>query len=283
MLTKLFKYDFRGIGRMLFPFTLLVIAVAAVGCGAMIGTKFLSDLSIESTASLALGTALVMIAGAAALGVIAYAVLAFIAIFARFYKNFFTDEGYLTFTLPVKTHQLMFSKLFSTIIWALISGTVTLSLSFLMIGTASTPKEKLFTGELFASAAEFIKVVFNGAEPKMVIPTLICFAAQGLCTLCMVFLAITLGGNIARRAKVFASVGFYFALSSAVQTVMVVATVVVSTVAAKASFGRLLLDGMQAGDCYALLLSSIAAVYAAVAVVEFIITNAILKKHLNLA
>ena len=152
-----------------------------------------------------------------------------------------------------------------------------------MIGTASTPKEKLFTGELFASAAEFIKAVFNGAEPKMVIPTLICFAAQGLCTLCMVFLAITLGGNIARRAKVFASVGFYFALSSAVQTVMVVATVVVSTVATKASFGRLLLDGMQAGDCYALLLSSIAAVYAAVAVVEFIITNSILKKHLNLA
>lgn len=39
----------------------------------------------------------------------------------RFYKNFFTDEGYLMFTLPVKTSDLLFSKLLVAVLWRFIS------------------------------------------------------------------------------------------------------------------------------------------------------------------
>ena len=39
----------------------------------------------------------------------------------RFYKNFFTDEGYLMFTLPVKTSDLILSKTLVAVIWRLIS------------------------------------------------------------------------------------------------------------------------------------------------------------------
>lgn len=39
----------------------------------------------------------------------------------RFYRNFFTDEGYLMFTLPVKVSDLLLSKLLVAILWRLIS------------------------------------------------------------------------------------------------------------------------------------------------------------------
>lgn len=39
----------------------------------------------------------------------------------RFYKSMFTDEGYLTHTLPVTSHQLLLSKVITMIVWNLIS------------------------------------------------------------------------------------------------------------------------------------------------------------------
>ena len=44
---------------------------------------------------------------------LALPVVTFVLIFIRFYKNFFTDEGYLTFTLPVSRRKLMLSKIIS--------------------------------------------------------------------------------------------------------------------------------------------------------------------------
>ena len=40
-----------------------------------------------------------------------------IFVLIRFYKNFFTDEGYLTFTLPVKRSTLLNAKTANAMIW----------------------------------------------------------------------------------------------------------------------------------------------------------------------
>lgn len=52
----------------------------------------------------------------------------------RFYKNLFTDEGYLMFTLPVKTSDLLLSKALVAILWRLISD-VFIILSIMGIAT----------------------------------------------------------------------------------------------------------------------------------------------------
>ena len=56
------------------------------------------------------------------ISVIAVVAGIFIALFIvmqRYYKNFFSDEGYLTFTLPVKTGHLLGSKVISAVLWML--------------------------------------------------------------------------------------------------------------------------------------------------------------------
>ena len=46
---------------------------------------------------------------ACVMAIIASAVVTELLVFVRFYKNFFTDEGYLTFTLPVSRKDLLLS------------------------------------------------------------------------------------------------------------------------------------------------------------------------------
>lgn len=59
------------------------------------------------------------------------------AITTRYYKNVYTDEGYLTNTLPVTARQIILSKLFVGIIWSMITGIVVSLSIFSLVYTAS--------------------------------------------------------------------------------------------------------------------------------------------------
>ena len=76
---------------------------------------------------LAFGGLLVMFFGGSAAVIIAAEVLAIV----RFYKNMYSTEGYLTFTLPVTNHQHLISKLIAHVICSLTAvSTFTLLISF---------------------------------------------------------------------------------------------------------------------------------------------------------
>jgi hypothetical protein len=49
--------------------------------------------------------------------IIAIIVVSFVIVILRFYRNLMTDEGYLMFTLPVKPHQLIASKMYASVLW----------------------------------------------------------------------------------------------------------------------------------------------------------------------
>ena len=51
------------------------------------------------------------------ISLIAIVVVTIVMLIIRFYKNLISDEGYLMFTLPVKTHQLINAKMFASTIW----------------------------------------------------------------------------------------------------------------------------------------------------------------------
>ena len=71
------------------------------------------------------------------LAIIAACFLVFFIICAHFYRNLMTDEGYLTFTLPVKTSEILWSKLITAMLWTIIS-VVVIGLCVLMFVGLST-------------------------------------------------------------------------------------------------------------------------------------------------
>ena len=130
MLGKLLKYEFKACGRIFFPLYIGILFLAVVN-GVSIGSSlkdqdgFILDPNTLNTQGI---LTLVMVALFVALFVITI-----VLTIQRFNKNLLEDEGYLMFTLPVKTSYLILSKLLVALTYVIISAIVAL-LSFLIIG-----------------------------------------------------------------------------------------------------------------------------------------------------
>jgi hypothetical protein len=105
MLGKLMKYEFKATARIFLPMFAALLAMAAV-------TRLTLGLRLETPHIISMVLSIMLMVSAF--------VLTLILTIQRFYKNFMTDEGYLTFTLPVSTGRLIWSKLIVAAIWTLV-------------------------------------------------------------------------------------------------------------------------------------------------------------------
>ena len=111
MLGKLMKYELKATGRVLLPLYGAILLVSVLGA-----------FSLERMSEFEMG-ALVFVLVYTGLCV-ALVVLTLVLIIQRFNRNLLKDEGYLMFTLPVSVHSLLFSKLFSALLWCVLGGCV---------------------------------------------------------------------------------------------------------------------------------------------------------------
>ncbi len=120
MLKKLLKYDWKFFWKVPAVINLGIGILTLLGVMSMVSPLWTIDSSpIEAL----LGTSLFFYYIALFAGSIGVSVYAAI----RFYKNIYTDEGYLTNTLPVTPRLIILSKLLVSSLWNLITGFVILS------------------------------------------------------------------------------------------------------------------------------------------------------------
>ena len=161
-----------------------------------------------------LGTAVLI------LGLFVYLILTAVLIFKRFYKNFFTDEGYLTFTLPVKRNQLLFSKaLFGTITYSatVFVFIVTLFNLILMSYQPSTePTETISIITTLNNALGMgtsISVMYVFTVLLLIIAI---FVLLNCISVLFMYFCITIASMIAKKNKVISAVGIYYLSNSTV-------------------------------------------------------------------
>lgn len=110
MLSKLIKHEFKATARIILPLYLVLLVLTIVE-RVTISLKFKGPLEIIPGFSTM----------AYLFSIVAIIVISFVIIVNRFYKNLMTDEGYLMFTLPVSSQQIVNAKLLVSIVWTLIS------------------------------------------------------------------------------------------------------------------------------------------------------------------
>lgn len=126
MLRKLLKYDIK---YLLKPWIVTAVGsflLSFVGgyCAAMID----SEGSADYEALLVIG---IMLFG---ISIFCLGGISFIGSFVRFYHNLYTDEGYLTFTLPVRKGDILLSKFLAGII-SMGSGAIVIAIDFAVFVT----------------------------------------------------------------------------------------------------------------------------------------------------
>lgn len=140
MLGKLWKYDFKA--TWLYLILSYVILVGYTIVVKLTGIEIGMPKTVESFTwlmRLLLYVGFIIVA-------IGVQLFTYVQIIRRFYKNMFSDEGYLTNTLPVKPWELLVSKVLIGAFWIALTSLV-MALCLTVLGTA-LPQElrRLFSG-----------------------------------------------------------------------------------------------------------------------------------------
>lgn len=136
MLKKLFKYEWKFFWKVPTVINSFLIIMTIIGVISLASPFWEMDIAgIEIMLGLAVFFYILAIA-ACSIGVTAY-----IAI--RYYKNVYTDEGYLTNTLPVTARQIVLSKLCTGVIWSFITGIIVIASILSLVYTAMLSYEDI--------------------------------------------------------------------------------------------------------------------------------------------
>lgn len=218
MFTKLLKQDWRAGWGTLGVLCLICASAALMGGGTM------RYLVWASTQDEPMKLAVVLCVLTMVASIIAIVVCCVGALFFqlwRFYRSRFTDEGYLTFTLPVTTHEILLSSLINTFLGVLLMAVVAcVSLGGLLIlGFSGAVGFWIKAWELLQRLLQDVANSVTGEIVGYVLLTLAAGILGIICEIVMLMLCVTIGAMVAKKHKLLAAVGAYYGIQVAVTIV----------------------------------------------------------------
>lgn len=218
MFGKLLKQEWRASYRTQGILALSALGVGLLASGAMrlvFSTGRAMSAEVNS-GGVVLMSLLTMVLVACVISLVAYAIAVPILQLVRFYRNKFTDQGYLTFTLPVSTHKILLSSFLSMLIWVVISTVVVIVCTgiFLTLGgilseirkVVTTGDYRFFWQMIAESWNSFWRESYLGSPVLLVIQGILSWLA-GIMTM---LAALTIGASVAKRHKILAAFGIYY-------------------------------------------------------------------------
>ncbi len=194
MLGKVLKHDIKTCARYYLPMYLLFAVVV------FINKVYLLINPKNSTVSNAFRGTIISSYVFCLIGVV---LLTEIFLVIHFYRKCISREGYLTFTLPVKTGTHLLSKCINSALWHIISyGCIVLSLVIFL-----SPDE----WNIIRALLRIISMPFSTINITGFTTFLILTALTRLFTAPLIFFASMSMGQIVTRHKILASIGFYLA------------------------------------------------------------------------
>lgn len=266
MFAKLLKHEWHGAWRKLGGVSIGAMGVGVIGAVLLrVIMTYLGDSDSGLLASV-LGTLLVFMV----LALVAYMVGSSISLLHRFYKNKFTDEGYLTFTLPAKSWQIFLSSLVNTVLWMVIVSVVSTTAVGLIvtIGLGDVLRETVAEMRLYYDLDDLgglIREVYGSVFPVMILSSVVSFLSSVTISLS----CITMGCTFAKKHKILASIGVYYGLSMIMSVVNSMVSVAL---------------GLSASEEWALTAIYLAemAIQLVVAVGGYFLSVYLMKRELNL-
>lgn len=262
MLGKLLKNEIKATSRLFLPIYMAILLFGFIN-------RFIDPFNMANApGSLSVQTILRTFSMLLYIGlIIGVLVMTFVIMIQRFYKNLLGDEGYLMFTLPVKTWQHIVSKLLTSMLWFILSFLTVIS-SVLII--ANVPN-------LFGEIAKIISIIrdYLGVGGLILIPLYVIVSLFYAIVTIYDSMAI---GHLFSKHRVLASFGAYIGLYIISQIVSSVAVLIFASSNANLFTQNAVPSPVQ----ITAFIVSILSLFAVLGAGNFIAANTILKKKLNL-
>lgn len=231
MFSKLLKHEWKANWGLMSILTLAVVGVGILGTIALRVLVNYGDAITQSESVLVLLLfPLSTLVFVSYMGIAVYVAAVGFVLMYRFYKHKFTDEGYLTFTLPVKTNHIFLSSGLNMVIWTVISFLVAL-LMYAMMLLCGTAKEGLFNDDIveaFSSLGifideigeEFTELMGAGFVPLIILNVLV----VPLFSTVIAMTCVTLGAVVAKKHKILAIIGISYGVEMVLSILLSVVT-----------------------------------------------------------
>lgn len=271
MLTKLFKYDWKAFWKVPATINLALLLITGVGIISLVSPFWTLDSDIIDALMVVaiLFYYISIFAGSMAVSV-------YIAI--RFYKSIYTDEGYLTNTLPVTAHQIILSKTFVGVAWTFITGIVVmvsiLSLlltAVLAYGDASALHDFMY---YYREFSDLLLKEMGTSAGTLIFFMIISMITGTFFSLFMIYSSISLG-QLFTRHKVAGAVIWYIAEYAVLQ----IASSLLVNVPLTYLIGS---DQLMAGDIFNPVMWGYILVTILLSIGLYFISVYMLKRKLNL-
>ena len=226
MFAKLLKHEWRAtrgvIGLLCVIILIAGLTIGGVMCRILTADEVVMELNENTVASETAMSdmeevicVLLIIAGVMAVAVCG-AGSVFVVVY-RFYKRCFTDEGYLTFTLPVNQHQILLSSFLNSVFGVFLVvlacfGAVMLAGGMFLLALNST--QEILWADVWLSWQDVWQQLADSFRKNIGQFALLGFSGlvSALSELMLLMLAVTIGALVAKKHKILAAVGVYYGI-----------------------------------------------------------------------
>lgn len=269
MLSKLIKYEFKSTRRIFLP---------ALGVLLLLSLVNAIFIALPETALEHVSAPFGIIMTVYVLSMFAVCVLSFAYMINRFYKNLLGDEGYLMFTLPVRPSELIWAKCIASTVWMIVTGIVCMISLFILV----MPISMISTVDF--DFWQSIQLVFSqmlrnyGAHLFLVPLELIVLGIASVISFCMNIYACLSLGSLANKHRLGFAFVAYLIFGVVQQIVLLITTWVWNLLNIDMTF----FNNLNATAQMHIALLGWLLITVVWIAINFIITNYILSKHLNL-
>ncbi|MBQ7386484.1 MAG: hypothetical protein IJW04_08285 [Ruminococcus sp.] len=268
MVNKLLKHEFTALSRMLVPMYIILLGLAVI-------TRIIA---IFETDTLIYDIILVSAVVVLSVGLVVGLVYTMVSCIIRFYRNLFSKEGYLTFTLPVSVNAHLLTKLFTSMV-AYVASLGIIFISF-CIATSGELLAEIFkaAGYILGKAGEALGANLGLYFAEFALLMLVSIAAGIL-----LFYACMCIGQLAKRSRVLLALGVYFGYYYLTQFIVTIGIILLTVFEDSEAFMNLLdWIALNPEATIHIVLLGLTAFYAIMGGVYYLVAHTIMKKKLNL-
>ena len=212
MLGKLMKHEWLSTWKVPTALCIYLGILTILGCTSFVSPLWQSDnMVVQVIAGFSIFIYI--------LSLIGICIAIFVYFVVRFYRNMYTDEGYLMHTLPVKSWEHILTKGLTFFIWSLISVLAVFFSIFSIIFSAALSVSGINWGDFFSQLQEFwpeimreFRAFWGTSLATTIILCIVAAICQLIFSILMIYGSISIGQTF-NRHKVMASFIAYVCLN----------------------------------------------------------------------
>lgn len=208
MLKKLTKHELYATGRIFLPIYAIMLLLSLIN-RVLFGIDNISR---------PLNTLRGFMVAAYVISIIATLVVTFVIMILRFYRNLMSDEGYLMFTLPVKTSQLINAKLIVSLLWNITCVIVVAASLFIVLGTA---KNMAMFRDVLDTFFTVLKDTYGSSYVWLIVEYIVLILVGLIQQILLIYVSIAIG-HMLNDHKVIGSFAAYIGIHIIIQTLVTI-------------------------------------------------------------